>query len=562
MILCQLAIFAYYGEKKTSYHVDELYTYGLSNSYDGAFLYEGAPSDGLNTAQFNHWLDHSVFFEYVTVQPGEGFAYDKVYYNQTQDVHPPLYYALIHTICSFSPNTFSKWFGLALNFGLFALCQVVLFQLSAEILKTREKALFVCALWGFGVGALNTVLFIRMYTLLTLFILLSILIHVKIIQTNKISVQYLFGMIAITILGGLTQYYFYIFSFLLAVFVGAFFVDNGSKRNLFIYSMATAISFLTAFTIFPAVFAHINGYRGADAVNGIQNLEISGSMLRSIYSMINQELFGFPDNIANLLAYIQSFIWYVLCIGVAAIIPIVYLLYALRKSKKISEKVEEAKNKHSDAIVRIKSVKSIIKTREHTIILIMLCVTLLYIWIISNIAPDMGVFMDRYTFCFFPLICIFAVACLSTILFKLVKRTWLRRFVLILLIAIIAASSHWNNKGQYLYTDNEPRTQLSAAIAGTDCIFVTDYDYLLHSMSNLFMRCENVYPTRPDDVDQIIQGVNSAPDNFKITLIISVDSYSDMILRQIEDKTDFYPLFLSKGLSGDQYYYIYELQKT
>ena len=134
--------------------------------------------------------------------------------------------------------------------------------------------------------------------------------------------------------------------------------------------------------------------------------------------------------------------------------------------------------------------------------------------------------------------------------------------MLILLIAIMAASSHWNNKGQYLYEDNEPRTQLSAAIAGADCIFVTDYDYLLHSMSNLFMRCENVYPTRPDDVDQIIQGVNSAPDNFKITLIISVDSYSDMILRQIEDKTDFYPLFLSKGLSGDQYYYIYELQKT
>ena len=562
MIICQLIIFTYYGDKKSSYHVDELYTYGLSNSYDTAFLYEGAPSDGLNNTQFNHWLDHSVFFKYITVQPGEGFAYNRVYYNQTQDVHPPLYYMLIHTICSFFPNTFSKWFGLSLNFGLFALCQIVLFKLSVEILKTQEKALLVCSLWGFGVGALNTVLFIRMYTLLTLFVLISFLIHVKIIQTNTIPIRYLLGIIVTTILGGLTQYYYYIFSFLLAVFIGAFFVYSGSKRNLYIYSTATAISFLTAFIIFPAVLVHINGYRGAAAVYGIQNLKISGPILRSIYSMINQELFGIPDSIAAFLAYIQSSIWYVLCIGVAITVLIVYLLYALRKSKQISEKIEKIKSKHTNTLYRITSFKRILETKENMVLLILFSITLLFTWIISNIAPDMGVFMDRYTFCIFPFVAIVSVACLSALFLRFIKRTWIRNFLLVLLIAVFTLSSHLNNKGQYLYSENEPRTQLSSSISGTDCIFVTDYDYLLHSMSNLFIDCENVYPTRPDDVDQIIHGIDSAPGKFQITLIVSVDSNNALIVRQIEDRTSFHPVFLSMGLSGDQYYYIYELRKS
>ena len=561
MIIGQLAIFALYGDKKTSYHVDELYTYGLSNSYDAAFLYEGAPADGLNTPQLNHWLGHSVFLEYLTVQQGEGFAYDRVYYNQTQDVHPPLYYILIHTICSFFPNTFSKWFGLGLNFVLFALCQVVLYKLSIEMLKTRGKSLLVCALWGFGVGALNTVLFIRMYALLTLFVLLSFLIHVKITQTNKIPIKYILGVIAITILGDLTQYYFYIYSFLLAVVVGIFFVKNGSGRNLFIYSASAAISFLISITIFPAIFVHFNGYRGDDAVNGMMHLEISGPMLRSIYSMINQELFGLPSSIANLFAYIQSSIWFVLCIVIPITILVVFIFYISRKSKKIEEKSEEAKSLCKNVLCKIKSVSSVFKARERTVLLIMFGITLLYIWIISNIAPDMGLFMDRYVFCIFPFICILAVACLSTIFSKLIKRTWLRNFTLILLIAIFVSSSHWNNKRQYLYSDNEPRIHLSSAIAGTNCIFVTEHDYLLHSMSNLFMSSDNVYSTRPDDVDQIIKGVNSAPGNSALTLIISANAYSDMILQQIEDGTDFSPLFLSIGLSGDEYYYIYELQE-
>lgn len=562
MVVCQLTLFTCFGEQKTAYHVDELFTYGLSNSYDKAFLYDGAPSDGLNNTQFNHWMDQSVFFRYITVQPGEGFAYDKVYYNQTQDVHPPLYYMLIHTICSFFPNTFSKWFGLCLNFGLFVFCQIVLFQLSNALLKSREKALLVCALWGFGAGALNTVLFIRMYTLLTLLTLLSVLIHVKILQLNKLPAKYLVGFIITTILGGLTQYYFYIFASLLAVFVGAFFVSNGSKRNLFVYTAATASSFLTAFAVFPAVFLHLNGYRGADAVYGIKNLEISGSKLHSIYSMINQELFGLPDRVADLLASFQASIWFLLCVGVAITILLIYLVYALRKSKKLSDKIEELKSKHPAELDIMASCKRIFKNRERAFLITMLGIMLLFTWIISNIAPEMGVFMDRYVFCVFPLICILAVACLWAIFSKLVKRTWLRNAALILLIAVFTFGSHWNSKGQYLYQENEPRTQLSTTIAGTNCIFVMEHDYLLHSMSNLFMRCENVFPTRSDDVDQIIQGIDSAPGNCKITLIISVQAYNDLILHQIEDKTDYHPLFVSKGLSGDQYYYIYELQNS
>ena len=62
-----------------------------------------------------HTPGTSVYDDYMKVQNGQRFDYVNVWRNQTNDVHPPLYYALIHTICSVFPNKFSKWFAAGIN---------------------------------------------------------------------------------------------------------------------------------------------------------------------------------------------------------------------------------------------------------------------------------------------------------------------------------------------------------------------------------------------------------------------------------------------------------------
>ena len=71
--------------RKEGWFLDEVYSYGLSNSTEGPFLTD-LHADWENGTVF----DRDELMQYVMVAENERFDYATVYYNQTQDVHPPL----------------------------------------------------------------------------------------------------------------------------------------------------------------------------------------------------------------------------------------------------------------------------------------------------------------------------------------------------------------------------------------------------------------------------------------------------------------------------------------
>lgn len=114
---------------KSNYYIDEIYSYGLSN-YTGegigiTFEYDKTYTPGA-----------SLFRDYMEVQTGEQFDYLNVWSNQKNDVHPPLYYAILHTICSIFPNTYSKWYAGSINI-VFAL--LVLFVMRKLIQQLTDS---------------------------------------------------------------------------------------------------------------------------------------------------------------------------------------------------------------------------------------------------------------------------------------------------------------------------------------------------------------------------------------------------------------------------------------
>ncbi len=59
---------------------------------------------------------YDIFYNnYFAVKKNERFDYRKVWKNQKNDVHPPIYYILLHTICSFFPGKFSWWYAGSIN---------------------------------------------------------------------------------------------------------------------------------------------------------------------------------------------------------------------------------------------------------------------------------------------------------------------------------------------------------------------------------------------------------------------------------------------------------------
>lgn len=90
VLAVQTVMMGYFGQKKAGYHVDEVYTYELSN-YPGTFFSE---TEGF----LDTWVDGSFFQESMSVDGLGDLDYSIPYHNQENDVHPPIYYFVIHTV--------------------------------------------------------------------------------------------------------------------------------------------------------------------------------------------------------------------------------------------------------------------------------------------------------------------------------------------------------------------------------------------------------------------------------------------------------------------------------
>ncbi len=198
------ALFSY---RKSGYFVDEIYTFGLSNSYYKPFVIDLAEG-GIADKE----LERETLLDYLTVGEGERFALGSVYYNQSQDVHPPLYYWLFNLVYSIFPG-FSKWPALALNFVLYMLTMLMLWKLCMELFSNRHIAATALALYGLSGIGVSTMLMVRMYVLLTLLTVTLAYITARLMRTRE---RRLYPLVALTVFAGLmTQYYFVFYAFFL-----------------------------------------------------------------------------------------------------------------------------------------------------------------------------------------------------------------------------------------------------------------------------------------------------------------------------------------------------------
>ena len=145
--------------KKTGYHEDEFFTYGLSNSYKYPYLYG---SDLQVYDNYDVWLNGTDFKNYICTNEETKFKYDSVWYNQATDTNPPLHYAVIHTISSVFCGHFSWWYAFSVNLVCFVIFQIFFYLLNVQILHSEKLAILVCAFWGFTLAGQGLFLFLRM----------------------------------------------------------------------------------------------------------------------------------------------------------------------------------------------------------------------------------------------------------------------------------------------------------------------------------------------------------------------------------------------------------------
>ena len=159
MYLFLIASFVVLIHEKKNLHTDEVLTYILANNTVNDSI-QLAPELGKKYTPAD-----TIWKQMMTVQEGHQFDYGNVWRKQAADVHPPLYYVLIHTICSFFPGQYSKWFAAAVNLVFLLLTLYALRKLTWE-LTGNAWVVFVCsAFFCISSGVLSSTTFLRMYVM-------------------------------------------------------------------------------------------------------------------------------------------------------------------------------------------------------------------------------------------------------------------------------------------------------------------------------------------------------------------------------------------------------------
>lgn len=301
----QMLTAVYFCRQKQGFHEDEFYTYYSTARTNGLIIEDGA------------WMERENYFNEFVVLEGQGFQYGLVRQVQSWDVHPPVYYWIFHTVCSFFPGQFSKWFGLGINLAAFGLSLFLLRILALKVTGRNEELSFlVCFFYGFTPAVMSSVVFIRMYALLTVFVYLCAILHMSVVvrdreqalqtvEKNQKSadgshaprlpfVKFLLPLMAVTYLGFLTQYYYFIFLF----FMGAAFCLYLLRRdrnlwNCVRYGGSQAFVFVLAYLTYPSWPGQMfRGQRGAQATSNFFEVSNTLSRLSFFWKLMDEYVFG------------------------------------------------------------------------------------------------------------------------------------------------------------------------------------------------------------------------------------------------------------------------------
>lgn len=285
-------------DKKEGFHEDEIFSYGASNSKYNSILLNYGRVDSLdflikrpsifetlknviyyrlNSEEYDEktleyqkensnsvWRTREDANEVMKIDSiSEALDFFTVYWNTSRDVHPPLFYFVVHIVSILFFNSFSKYIIFYINL-LFFLATCVMIIKIVKRLNKEHVAVPVLILYGLSSGAISTVMFQRMYMMLTFFTVCFLYTNLKIYYNDfKLDKKLKIELCTITILGFLTQYYFCIYAAFVAIVMIILMIIDKKKAEIKSYIWQFIKSAIIGVLLFVYSISHIFfSYRG------------------------------------------------------------------------------------------------------------------------------------------------------------------------------------------------------------------------------------------------------------------------------------------------------------
>jgi uncharacterized membrane protein len=456
-VLLSSALILLFSTQKIDYHIDELLTYNLSNS------------TSFNVDPGEKYESYGNYQEkFLTTSEETRFDYQTVWKNQANDVHPPFYYVIIHTISSFIPGEFSKYIGIGVNLIFNALIILFLYKFSFKITNNKTIASITSLFWAVNPGVISDMMFIRMYVMTMFFCLLISYAHFKNVSNiTWRNYKFYLTLFFISLAGTLTHYYFLVFTFFLCALFVLLLLYKKKFKELLMYVGTYIVTIVSALTIFPSIYHHmLGGERGVESIDNFTSTNGYLETLKTFWNVISNNLFG---------GYL-SFI--------ALIIPLVFI--ALLLPIKRFSKGDIA----SESLWKI-------------VFLIIPCT--LYFLLISNIAVYT---VERYIQPIFPLIILIIISLVYIVIQIFLSKKVSIVFTCTLLILVGINGYISTTSFEYLESDSKEALKVSEHYSDKDVIFIYDRTWKIIANYLELANYNSVTFYRTNELESLYQNTN------------------------------------------------------
>lgn len=452
---------------KEGMHVDEYLTYGLANHEE----------DGNNKITPEYGIRLNATDVYDTFFYADDFSLRNVWMNQGIDVHPPLFYLCIHIFTLITHHFMALKTGILVNIIFHIINIGLVWMILKELLSDENEALLGAVLYAFLPSVLGNVLFIRMYVMLSLFILCLTLLFVKGWDKSDKKAFYIkLGIISVA--GTLTHYYFLIYLFFCCMVWGIYILVRRRWKELAVFLVTMAVSAGVSIAVFPYMLEHIfSSYRGEESLGNLLSASAFSKNIKAFWTVIDNLYGGF-----------------LLAVIIAALLVVLFMKYLVPKAD-IKDKCE-----------------SPIKW------LLIFLPCLFYMLAISRIAVSSATryITPIYAVCIILLMGLFKKAA------AYIASDGLRCVAAILMVCVLLNNSYQTYTWPELYTEDGENIKWARKYGiNNDCIYVmnlswhsfTAYQEFIQYQSMTFIRDNNLdllYTEDYSDYDHVVMYFDKA----------------------------------------------------
>ncbi len=483
------------------------------------------------------WIDAKTFQEYITVDGRDAFDYLSVYFNVKDDNHPPVHFMLLHTLSSVFQRCAEPFVGCLINLAAVTGILILLIQLGRKLAVfagmeeyARGMGILAALCYGLSTGAMASVLLVRMYALLTFFCVALFAIHMK-KWTDKSFAAHNKGLIAVTVLGFLTQYFFLFYCLILAAVTFLSLLVQKRKKEALCYLRSMVTAAVIGLVLFPFAISDVfSSGRGVEALDNLaEGFTGYGARLASFGEILADRTFGVVMFAA--LAVVALFV------GTVAIVKRV-------RSKKMS-----GKEAHGEETV----------TQVGCLFLLPVAG---YFLLAARMSPYL---VDRYIMPLFPFVVLAGVLLLGRLGYGM--RKWGKRHCMPLVFSGILVVCQMiglvQYDGSYMYRGYGQQRQVSENYAYLPCICVYEgvgyYENLLE-----FTNYQKTLLVKPEELKNR-KDKASIEELQQVVLLIKEEVDSDSILEQMEKEYGFRvqsELWQGQSVHGDRAYVLEKINGT